>query len=188
MAQMHKVTLSDLMRDAALVIASIIIAILLQTTGSFEAILFRFRDLLPIASIISGIFYTSVFTTAPAIVAFTEIAQNYHVALVAIFGGLGAVLGDLIIFRFVRDSFACDLRFVLRRFFDADRGQKLHQIPGARWFLTIFGCLIIASPFPDELGLAMLGFTDMRTSNFIALSFLLNSSGILLIGLVARGL
>ena len=57
-----------------------------------------------------------------------------------------------------------------------------------RWLTFFAGGLIIASPFPDELGISLLGFSKMRTSWFIPLSFALNCIGILLIGWVAKAL
>ena len=50
------------------------------------------------------------------------------------------------------------------------------------------GGLIIASPFPDELGIGLLGFSKMRTRWFVLLSFTFNFIGIFLIGLVAKTL
>jgi len=47
---------------------------------------------------------------------------------------------------------------------------------------------VVASPIPDELGLAMMGLSKMRTSLFVPVSLVMNSAGILLVGLVARAL
>ena len=50
------------------------------------------------------------------------------------------------------------------------------------------GGLILASPLPDELGVAVLGFSKMRLKYFALLSFVFNFLGIAVIGLVARAL
>jgi len=52
----------------------------------------------------------------------------------------------------------------------------------------LVGGLIIVSPFPDEIGVSLLGFSKMRTSWFISLSFVFNFTGILLVGWVAKAL
>jgi len=44
----------------------------------------------------------------------------------------------------------------------------------------------VISPLPDELGLAMMGLSKMKTSLFIPISFILNSLGILAIGLITK--
>ena len=50
----------------------------------------------------------------------------------------------------------------------------------------MLGGIIIASPFPDELGISLLGFTKTKTNAFIPVSLVFNFIGILLIGIVAR--
>ena len=55
-----------------------------------------------ISSFIAGIFFTSVLTTVPSIIALGEVALHASAWNVAIAGGLGALVGDLLIFRFVR--------------------------------------------------------------------------------------
>ncbi len=49
---------------------------------------------------------------------------------------------------------------------------------------AIIGFFIIASPFPDEIGIALLGITNLDIKKFLPISFILNSFGILaLVGL-----
>ena len=57
-----------------------------------------------------------------------------------------------------------------------------------RWFLMGVGALIIALPLPDEIGLVMMGLSRMKARHLIPISFVLNSLGIALVGLVARAL
>jgi hypothetical protein len=56
-----------------------------------------------IASFLAGLFFTSFFTTAPAVVALGQIALNNNIAIVSVFGALGAVCGDAINGVSVRD-------------------------------------------------------------------------------------
>ncbi|MDP3800322.1 MAG: hypothetical protein Q8Q90_02755, partial [bacterium] len=55
-----------------------------------------------------------------------------------------------------------------------------------RWFTPFLGALIIASPFPDELGLVLMGLSKTNTKVFIPVSFGLNFIGILIMGLLLR--
>jgi hypothetical protein len=54
--------------------------------------------------------------------------------------------------------------------------------------LPVVGAVIIASPLPDELGLALLGFSRIDRRYFFAISYTMNFIGIVLIGLAARGM
>ena len=47
--------------------------------------------------------------------------------------------------------------------------------------LPVIGAIIIASPLPDELGVSLMGMSQMKASRFILLSYILNSIGIFLV-------
>jgi len=185
---MNKKTPKNLMIDIGIIILSIIVAVLLIKTGVIKEILMQTRDLWFLDSFIAGMFFTSIFTTAPAIVALGEIAQlSQSVLPVAIFGGLGALCGDLIIFRFMRDRFGKDIMSLIKNS-ENGRLRSIFRLKHFRWLTFFLGALVIASPLPDEIGIAMMGFSKTKTSLFIPVSFVFNSLGILVIGLVARNL
>lgn len=185
---MDKNIQNNLTKDIGIIVLSIIVAILLIKTGAIEEILKRTRDLWFLDSFIAGMFFTSIFTTAPAIVALSGIAQSSQsVLLVAIFGGLGALCGDLIIFRFMRDRLGEDIMRLIKNSGNG-RLRSIVRLKFFRWLTFFLGALVIASPLPDELGLTMMGFSKTKISLFIPVSFILNSLGILVIGLVAKNL
>ena len=139
------------------------------------------------ASFVAGLFFTSVVTTAPAVIVLGELALEGNVFLVALFGAAGAVIGDYILFAFVRDRVSEDIAHIMNK---GQRGKfrALMRRKTFKWLLPFLGGLIIASPLPDELGLTLLGMTRMKTSRFVPLSYLFNFIGILLIGLATQAL
>lgn len=169
--------------DIGIVVLSIFIAVLLAKTGALQSILTATREARLVGSFIAGIFFTSIFTTAPAAVVLGQIAQANSPLLVAVFGGLGALIGDLVIFRFIKDRLSEDIIALLgdRRRIRAILHRRLF-----RYLSMLLGAIIIASPLPDELGLALLGFSKVRMSLFIPFSLIANGAGIYIIGLVAR--
>lgn len=178
---------NSLIRDMAIVVLSVFIAIILAKTGALESLITSTQELRLIGSFIAGILFTSVFTAAPATVALGEIAQSNSVIAVALIGGLGALLGDLIIFRFVKDKLSEDLSNLVKKS-GSGKLTAIFRMKGIKWLLPLIGALIIASPLPDELGVAMLGLSKMKNSLFIPLSFILNSAGILVIGLISKAI
>lgn len=88
---------------------SIAIAIGIIQTGVLHTLLTSTVESRLLGSFIAGFFFTSVFTTAPAIVALGEISTSNHIIATALVGALGSVCGDLIIFRFVHDRLSDDL-------------------------------------------------------------------------------
>ena len=174
------------MRDLGVIALSVIVAIILVKTDVIVSILTRTQELEFIGSFFAGLFFTSIFTTAPAIVTLGEIAQEYSLLLTAIAGGLGAVVGDLIIFHFVRDRFADHLTDLIKTQGGGRRLLKVFRRRSSKWITFLVGGLIIASPLPDELGVTLLGFSKLKLEGFIIISFIFNTIGIVLIGLAAR--
>jgi len=177
-----------LLQDIAIIVLSIIIAVILVKTNILITILISTKELELLGSFIAGIFFTSIFTTAPAIVTLGEIARANSILPTAIFGAIGSVVGDLIIFRFVRDRFSNHIMEIVRYQGAGKRIKLLLKLKIFRRLTFLVGGLIIASPLPDELGISLLGFSKMRTSWFIPLSFIFNFIGILLLGWIAKTL
>jgi hypothetical protein len=156
-------------------------------SGVIHSAIVQFSGAPIIASFFAGFFFTSIFTTAPAIAALFEICQQTPVALVALFGGLGSVCGDFIIFRYIQDDVSEDISFL----FGKKKYTRLFHVFHTRlfeWSLPFLGAIVIASPLPDELGLTLLGFSKVKRGQFFLISFVFNSIGIVLIGLVAKGI
>lgn len=173
-------------RDFAIVIFSVVLATILAKSNLLVYVLDVAQGLKFLGSFLAGIFFISIFTVAPASVVLYEIAKSNPALEVAFFGGLGAVVGDLIIFRFVKDSISEDIKY----FIEKTKLQKLtaiFKLKPLRWLTVLLGALIIASPIPDELGLAMMGLTKIKNSAFILISFTLNFFGIFIICLIAKG-
>ncbi len=141
----------------------------------------------PLASLIAGLFFTSFFTTAPAIVMLGQLAQESNPFLVAVLGAFGAVAGDYVLFWFVRHRIAHDASVLMK----GPRWKWFLHVLHRRYFrrvLPVIGALVIASPLPDELGLALLGISSIKTRAFFLVSYFMNALGILIIGLIARSL
>ena len=179
--------LHDVMRDAAIVVLSILVAVFLVAGGALHGLIVSLGAFKLLGSFLAGIFFTSLFTAAPATVVLAEIAQTNSVFWSSVAGGLGALLGDMIIFRFVRNELSADVLFLMRRA-GQERLAAVFSSKPLRWIVPIVGALVIASPLPDELGLMMMGFSKVPTHLFALLAFLLNFFGILVIGIIAKGL
>jgi hypothetical protein len=175
-------------QDIIIIILSIALSIALIQTHIISIGLSKLGEFSTLGSFLAGLFFTSIFTTAPAIVSFGEIMQTHSLFATALIGACGSVIGDLIIFRFIRDRFSEHLLAVIGHKKEQRKIKAVFKLKFFRWFTFLLGGLLIASPFPDELGISLLGFTKMKMSWFIPLSFFFNFLGIALIGLIARAL
>ncbi|MDD4901982.1 MAG: hypothetical protein PHE24_02490 [Patescibacteria group bacterium] len=178
---------ANLFRDLAIILFSIIITILLIKTGVLNTLLAGTQQVKILGSFIAGMFFTSIFTTAPATITLAELARSNSIWQVAIFGGIGATIGDLVIFQFLKNELVEDFSGLVKKY-GSKRVIAIFHLKFLRWFFAFLGALVIASPLPDELGLAMMGVSKVKTRVFIPLSFALNTLGILIIGLIAKSL
>jgi len=176
--------LRSLWRDVAIIGVSLVVAVILVRTGTLDWLIGLTPGLPLIDALIAGLFFTSIFTTIPAVAMLGEIGQHAPIVLVALTGALGALIGDLVLFRFVRDRLADDLLHVLNN----KERRWLHHVVDRRlfhWLTPLVAAAIIASPLPDELAMAVLGSAKFQTRFFVPFSFVSNFVGILLIGWLA---
>lgn len=136
-------------------------------------------------SFVVGIFFTSAFTLAPAAIFLAELSQTISPWAVALFGALGAMCGDLILFLFIRDRLAGDIKAlfpksVVRHFLNS------FHLGFWKWLAPLLGALIIASPLPDEFGISLLGLSRVRITVLLPIAFVMNFLGILLVAAVAH--
>ena len=138
-----------------------------------------------IGALIAGIFFVSTFTAAPAAVVMFKLAEYLNPLEVALFAGIGAMIGDYLIFRFLKDRVYDELQPAFTRM-----GGKylvdLFKTPYFAWLLPLIGAIIIASPLPDEAGISILGLSKLNKWQFLIISFLLNATGIFFIVLLAQ--
>ena len=177
---------SHLLKNLAALVFSIVLAWLLVKSGTVDAFLFKIGDGVA-GSLISGFLFTSVFTVGPAAVALATLAQNESIFIIALIGALGSVAGDFLIFKFVRDRITDDFLALVERP-KIIRLAHLFHLEIFRYFLPLIGALVIASPLPDEIGLAMMGVSKISGKKFFLISYLANFFGILMVGFAARAL
>jgi uncharacterized membrane protein YdjX (TVP38/TMEM64 family) len=172
-----------LVRDALIVIASVIVAVLIAKSSLIDVVTTGQGTLYILQSFVAGLFFTSAFTTAPAIAILAKLGSAHHPAIVALVGALGSVAGDLIIFYFIRTRVSSDVSFLLSKA-KTRRIKHFFERPFARFSLAAVGALVIASPLPDEIGLAMMGLSGMKIRFFVLISYIFNAVGIYAIGVL----
>jgi hypothetical protein len=174
-------------QDFLILVASILIAIMLAETTFLDTVIFGSTVAAPLKAFIAGVFFTSVFTTAPAIVVLGKLAQTNSLLMVSIIGALGAVFGDFLLFTFVRNRLAADMKYFLNSR-AATKFRHMVHMRLFRYLSPFVAILIIASPLPDELGITLLGLSKTKTSWFVPFVFMANLIGIIIVGLLAQRL
>ncbi|MBU1293050.1 hypothetical protein KJ819_03240 [Patescibacteria group bacterium] len=172
-------------QNTALTIASIGLFIFLADTPAAHAMIEHIGSYGYLGSFIAGIFFVSTFTVAPSAVVLFHLAEEFHPVLIALTAGAGGVIGDLLIFRFVRGDAFAELSPLIERIKQRPV-FALFKSSYFGWFTPVLGALIIASPLPDEAGIGLMGLSKMREWQFMLLTYVLNTTGILIIVLLAQ--
>lgn len=170
--------------DALFLAASIILAAWLFNSGLMEKILFIPAEYRWLAIFIAGIFLPFIFTTASAALIIFMLAKISPLYAIVLLGGLGAVFGDFVVFRFSKKWLADDLCYLLNL---AKHKRWLHiiHLKIFRWIAPFFIALIIATPLPDEFAVAFLGLEKITGARFVAMTFIIHAATIAIISMFA---
>ena len=130
---------------------------------------------------LAGALFAYGFTAAPATAILLILAKEQNIFLAGLIGGFGALVGDLIIFRFVRYSLADEIAKLSK--------EKItlyisHKTPNLfkKYLIPVIAGFVIASPLPDEIGISMLAVTkNISMKIFSVISYMLNTAGIFVI-------
>ncbi len=185
---MTKTARGYLIEDFAIILLSIFVAVILVKTQVLTHFLASAQEYTLLGTFFAGMFFTSIFTTAPSVIALGEIARIQPILVVSAVGAFGALIGDLIIFRFIKDRLSEHLMELMKHQIEGSRVKFKHHLKFFRWVTFFIGGIIIASPLPDEIGIGLLGLSKMKMQWFVPIAFLGNFLGILLVALVANAI
>jgi len=135
--------------------------------------------------LLTGILFVSFFTAAPAVALLLSFADIYNPLIIALVAGCGAMLGDFIILRFAEDQIGHELKPVAKKLKLIGFINLLHK-KRFKFITATVGAIVIASPFPDETGIALLGLSRISSLQLLLLTFALNSAGIFVLILAFR--
>jgi len=177
MAHIHKWKYQNL----TFLAISIVVAIFILRYEPFHHFLLTLGDFGYLGAFIAGILFVSTFTMATGAIILLVLAERLSPIEIGIIAGLGAVFGDLVIFRFVKDSLARDVESIYNHIDGEHHIRRVFHSKYFRWSIPVIGAIIIASPLPDEIGVSLMGISKMKTYKFLIVSFILNAIGIFLI-------
>lgn len=171
-------------KNLSILFLSILFAVFLSRFEVFHNFLLNLGGFGYFSAFVAGILFVSVFTVATGVVILLVLAQDLSLLGIGLIAGFGAVVGDFLIFRFIKDSLFEEIRPVYESLGGSRVTKTLRTVFQTKYFSwapPVIGALIIASPLPDELGIGMMGVSKIKTYQFLILSFILNFIGIFLV-------
>lgn len=160
---------------------SVILAIFLSCYEPSHTLLLHLGQLGYVGAFFGGVLFVSTFTVAIGAVILLVLAEFLSPIEIGLVAGLGAVMGDLLIFRFIQDNMVGEITHLFSKIDKKHRVRHLFHSKYFSWTLPVVGAIIIASPLPDEIGVSLMGISRMNTAQFLTLTFILNAIGIFLV-------
>lgn len=160
---------------------SLIFAFILSKFEGFHILLLNLGGFGYIGAFIAGMLFVSTFTVTTGAIILLVLAEKLSPVEIGIIAGLGAVIGDFTIFKFVRNGLLDEIGEVYEKIDHNNHLLKLLHTKYFSWMFPVFGAIVIASPLPDEVGVSLMGIAKMKTYQFLILSFFLNALGIFLV-------
>ncbi|MDQ5930498.1 MAG: hypothetical protein QG594_2286 [Bacteroidota bacterium] len=165
------------LKNTFLLILSVIFLFLFVETSYFKSFIDFVGSLGYLGVFIAGIFFVSTFTVAPASIVLFYLAKELDLSLVVLFAGIGGMAGDYVIFRFFKDKVFEELEPIFMQL-GGSYVSQIFSTPYFAWLGPVLGAIVIASPFPDEIGVGLLGIAKLKNWQFLTLSVILNCLGI----------
>ncbi len=167
-------------KGLTLIFISILLTIFLSGNDFFNKAILNISTIPIIGSFIAGILYVSASTAPFGVFLLLGLSKTLSALEIAIFAGLGGVVADFVLFRFFRVNILSEVTPIYNKF----GGQHLTRLMRhrlLRWSLFFIGAIIIASPFPDEIGISLMGISKIKTHQFVLLSLILDIGGVFLL-------
>jgi hypothetical protein len=166
---------------------TIIIALLIFSNESLTSPQMFIQIESYLSSFTLGILYVYGFTAALATGALLVVGSQQNILITGIVAGLGSLIGDLIIFRFIRHSFNGEIK----RFGKTKLMKKFRRLikkhSSLNTVIPLIGYIFIGSPLPDEIGVSILAaYKDTTTKYFSIMAYVLNTIGIFTILLIGK--
>lgn len=168
-------------KNLTIFLFSVIFASILAKAEVFHSFLLNLGNFGYLGAFLAGMLFVSTFTVATGALILLILAETLSPVEIGLIAGLGAVVGDFTIFRFIKDNLTQELEAIYNHVDGNHHFIKVLHSKYFSWTLPVFGAIIIASPFPDEIGVSLMGISKMKTYQFLLTSFILNAIGIFLV-------
>lgn len=168
-------------KNLTFLILSLIVAFFVLRDESIHRSLLQLGGLGYIGAFFAGILFVSTFTVATGAIILLILAESLSPIEIGLIAGFGAVVGDYLIFRFIKDDLSKEIKLLYGL---VDKDHHFSKVLNSKyfsWTFPVIGAVVIMSPLPDEIGISLMGISKLKTYQFLLISFFLNAVGIFLV-------
>lgn len=140
---------------------------------------------------LAGVLYAYGFTAGPAALILLSLAKNENLLAASLVGGVGALIGDLIIFLFIRRTFEAEIERLCKTHIIQAVEKDEERLFGRfqKYVINAFASFLIASPLPTEIGVTLMASRrHLSSRKFALIAYSLHTTAIFLILLVGRAI
>lgn len=168
-------------KNITFLLLSFVLAFFVLRNGTMHNFLLHLGNFGYLGAFLAGVLFVSTFTVATGAIILLVLAETLSPIEIGIIAGFGAVVGDFVIFRFVKDDLAREIKSIYNQIDTNYHLKRVFQTKYFSWTFPVLGAAIIASPLPDEIGVSLMGISKLKTYQFLLISFILNAIGIFLV-------
>ena len=170
-------------KNLIILIVSIFVAYKIISSEFIPSVLTNLGSFGYLGSFFVGILFSYGFSTAPAAATIFLLAKSINPFLLAAIAAFGGMVGDLIIFKFVREHLVEEIKFII--------SEELHlKIPftsrimrsaALKKIIPAIAGIFMTLPLPGEIAMILFGSVKYELKKVALLSYIFNFIGILCI-------
>lgn len=163
-------------KNIIFLLLGILVAFVFSRSQTFNNLLLHLGNFGYLSAFIAGMLFVSTFTIVTGALILMTLAKTLSPMELILLAGIGAVIGDLLIFLFVKDEVTKEIEPI----YEEIAGSHLKKILHTKyfgWTLPVVGAFIIISPLPDELGVSLMGVSKMKINKFLVISWVSHTLG-----------
>jgi len=171
-------------KNLLFLIFGLIIAFLVISNKNINELVLGLKQFSYFGVFLGGMLFVSTFTFATGVVILFSLAEHIPTLPMILLATFGAVFADYLIFRFVKDDVEKEIQPLyteLEKLGKKNHLRKLIHTKYFGWTLPVIGALVMASPLPDELGISLMGISNIKTSQFLIVSLLSHGVGMTIV-------
>lgn len=162
-----------------------VVAFALFRDDGVQSFFHELGDMGYLSAFFGGMLFAFGFGAPFGVAILLTISGDVNLLAAGVIAGTGALVSDLLLFKFVRMTFQDEIdRLLGSKAFAMLDGLMRRRLPPRVAFYISLGVagLVISSPLPDEFGVVLMaGLTKVSMKVFAAMCFALNTAGILVV-------
>lgn len=160
---------------------SILVGVLLYTTNTLHTIVSMLDGYGYLSALLAGFLLPFTLTAASAALFLVELGGALNPWAVVVLGGVGGMSADLLLYRFFKEGILEELKLLAVTFIPIHRRKTMEYITKHRafiWTIPFVASILIASPFPDEIGIGLFGLVNFKPKYLAVLTLFLDLLGV----------